>query len=334
MTNTLPRRIAGLLLCLALLALAVLLSLAVGARAIPFSTVVDALWHSDGSPEAVIVTTQRVPRTILGLLIGMALGLAGAVMQALTRNPLADPGLLGVNSGAAAAVVTAISFFGITTASGYVWFAFAGAAAATVVVYLLGAGGKGPGGPVRLALAGTSIGAVLVAYTYGVQMLDAKALDQFRFWIVGGLSGRDQSVLLDVLPFLVAGIVIALLLSRPLNALSLGEDTGRALGVNLAGTRLASAATVTLLCGAATAAAGPFAFIGLAVPHAARALIGADLRWVLPYAMLLAPVLLLGADVVGRVVITPSELEAGIVTALVGAPVLIALVRRRQVVPL
>ena len=330
MTVSLSRRVAGLFACVLLLVLAVLLSLAVGARPIPFGTVVDALLHSDGSAEAVIVTSQRVPRTVLGLLVGMALGLAGTVMQALTRNPLADPGLLGVNSGAAAAVVSAISFLGITTASGYVWFAFGGAALATVVVHLLGAGGKGPGGAVRLTLAGTAIGAVLVAYTYGVQMLDAKALDQFRFWIVGGLAGRDRSVLADVLPFLVAGIVVALLLSRPLNALALGEDTGRALGVNLARTRLASAATVTMLCGAATAAAGPFSFVGLAVPHAARAIIGADLRWVLPYAMLLAPVLLLGADVVGRVVLTPSELEAGIVTAVIGAPILVALVRRRR----
>ncbi|MEV6599787.1 iron chelate uptake ABC transporter family permease subunit [Actinoplanes sp. NPDC051346] len=326
-----PRRLLGLLACAVLLLLAVLLSLAIGARHIPFGLVVEALWHSDGSADAVVVTSQRVPRTVLGVGVGMALGLAGAVMQALTRNPLADPGLLGVNSGAAAAVVSAISFLGITTASGYVWFAFGGSAIAVVIVYTLGSGGRGPGGPVRLALAGTSIGAALVAYTYGVQMLDAKALDQFRFWIVGGLAGRDVSVLLDVLPFLVVGIVVALLLGRPLNAVALGEDAGRAIGVSLAGTRLASAAAVTLLCGAATAAAGPFSFVGLAVPHAARAITGADLRWVLPYAMLLAPALLLGADVVGRVVVTPSELEAGIVTALVGAPVFIALVRRRRV---
>ncbi|CCH30009.1 iron chelate uptake ABC transporter family permease subunit [Actinosynnema sp. NPDC047251] len=323
-------RSAGLLLCLVALAGFAVLSIAVGARSVPLSTVFDALWSSEASYDTLVVAQQRVPRTVLGILVGAALGLAGALMQSLTRNPLADPGLLGVNSGAAAAVVTAISFFGLTSPLEYVWFAFFGAAAAALVVYGLGSSGRA-GGPVRLALAGTAISAVLVAYTFAVQLADDKALDQFRFWIVGGLAGRDLDVLVRVGPMLALGVVIGLALARPLNVIALGDETGRALGANLGKVRLSAAAAITLLCGAATAAAGPFSFIGLTVPHIARSLVGADQRWVLPFSAVLAPCLLLGADVVGRVVLPPSELEAGLVTAFLGAPVFIALVRGRKV---
>ncbi|MBW4716875.1 FecCD family ABC transporter permease [Saccharothrix obliqua] len=326
-------RSTGLVLCLAALVGCALLSVAVGARSVPLSTVLEALWSSDGSYDALVVAQQRVPRTVLGVLVGAALGLAGALMQSLTRNPLADPGLLGVNSGAAAAVVSAIAFLGLTGPLEYVWFAFGGAAVAALVVYGLGSSGRAAG-PVRLALAGTAISAVLVAYTYAVQLADDKALDQFRFWIVGGLAGRDMDVLVRVAPFLVVGILVALFLARPLNVIALGDETGRALGANLGRVRLTAAAAITLLCGAATAAAGPFSFIGLTVPHIARSLVGADQRWVLPYSALLAPCLLLGADVVGRVVLPPSELEAGLVTAFLGAPVFIALVRGRKVAQL
>ncbi|MEU5691916.1 iron chelate uptake ABC transporter family permease subunit [Actinosynnema sp. NPDC020468] len=326
-------RAAGLVLCTAVLVLFALLSIAVGARSVPLGTVVDVLLHPDGSYDALVVVGQRVPRTILGILVGAALGLAGALMQSLTRNPLADPGLLGVNSGAAAAVVSAIAFFGLSSPLEYIWFAFVGAAGAAFVVYLLGTTGRA-GGPVRLALAGTAISAVLVAYTYAVQLADDKALDQFRFWIVGGLAGRDLDVLTRVAPFLVVGIVVGLLLARPLNVIALGDETSKALGANLGKVRLTAAVSITLLCGAATAAAGPFSFIGLTVPHIARRLVGADQRWVLPYSALLAPCLLLGADVLGRVVLPPSELEAGLVTAFLGAPVFVALVRGRRVVQL
>ncbi|GGK04040.1 iron ABC transporter permease [Pilimelia anulata] len=320
----------GLLGCLVLLLAFVLLSIAVGARSVPLAAVRDALLHYDGSLDAIVVVQQRLPRTALAILVGAALGLAGTLIQTLTRNPLADPGLLGVNSGAAAAVVSAISFLGLTSPLEYLWFAFAGAAAAAVVVYLLGTTGRA-GGPVRLALAGTAISAVLVAYTYAIQLLDDKALDQFRFWVVGGLAGRGVDVLVQIGPFLAGGIVVGLLLARPLNVVALGDDVGRALGVNLGRVRLTAAVAVTVLCGAATAAAGPFSFIGLTVPHAVRAIVGPDQRWVLPYSVLLAPCLLLGADILGRRVLPVGELEAGLVTAFVGAPFFIALVRRRTV---
>jgi iron complex transport system permease protein len=270
----------------------------------------------------------RLPRTVLGLLAGSALGLAGAVMQALTRNPLADPGLLGVNAGAAAGVVSAISFLGVTSLTQQVWFALLGAALVAVLVQALG--GTRGATPVRLALAGTAATAALYGYVNAVQLMDRAALDRMRFWTVGSLASANSQVIWHVLPFLLAGFALTLLLARPLNAIALGEDTARALGVRLQGTRIIALLAVTLLCGAATAACGPIVFVGLMIPHLVRALTGPDLRWILPYSALLAPVLLLGADIVGRLVARPSELQVGIVTALIGGPAFIFLVRRRR----
>ncbi|WP_199424427.1 iron chelate uptake ABC transporter family permease subunit [Actinotalea solisilvae] len=331
------RRALVVLGALALLAVAVVLSIAVGARGIPLDDVWRHLVAPDGSSDAAIVQEVRVPRTLLGIAAGAALGLAGALMQSLTRNPLAEPGLLGVNAGAAAAVVGGISLLGLTTVGEYVWLAFAGAGGAAALVYLVGArtGGRAASGtPVRLALAGAAITAVLMAAVWTMTFVDRQALDLYRFWAVGSLSGRDLDVLARVLPFLVAGVVVGLLLAAPLNAMALGEDTGRALGLRPGVVRAVTGVVVTLLCGAATAAVGPLAFVGLAVPHAVRALTGPDDRWVLPLSTLAAPVLLLLADVLGRVVAAPAEIQVGVVTAFLGAPVLVALAGRRKVVAL
>ena len=327
-------RALGLPLAAAGLAIVVVLSISVGAKGIPVGDVLDGLLRDDGSESAAIVRELRVPRTLVGLAVGVALGIAGALMQALTRNPLADPGLLGVEAGAAAAIVVAIAWLGLSEPSAYVWFAFVGAAVASVVVYVLGSRGRAGATPVRLALAGTAIAAALTAFTYGVTLLDPEAFDEFRFWDVGSLVGRDLSILGDVGPFLIAGLVLALALARPLNALALGDDSGRALGAHIGRTRALGALAITLLCGAATAVAGPIAFVGLTIPHVARAIVGPDQRWVLAYSLLLAPILLVGADVIGRVVVRPGELEVGIITALVGAPVFIALVRRTRIAQL
>ena len=327
-------RALGLPLAAAGLAIVVVLSISIGAKGIPVGDVLDGLLRDDGSESAAIVRELRVPRTLVGLAVGVALGIAGALMQALTRNPLADPGLLGVEAGAAAAIVVAIAWLGLSEPRAYVWFAFVGAAVASVVVYVLGSRGRAGATPVRLALAGTAIAAALTAFTYGVTLLDPEAFDEFRFWNVGSLVGRDLSILGDVGPFLVAGLVLALALARPLNALALGDDSGRALGAHIGRTRALGALAITLLCGAATAVAGPIAFVGLTIPHVARAIVGPDQRWVLAYSVLLAPILLVGADVIGRVVVRPGELEVGIITALVGAPVFIALVRRTRIAQL
>ncbi|MFF4132661.1 FecCD family ABC transporter permease [Streptomyces mirabilis] len=320
-------RAAGLLASLGLLMLVALASIAIGAKALPLDQVWHGLFHGTGTYSDVVVD-DRISRTVLGLLVGAALGLSGAVLQALTRNPLADPGLLGINAGASAAVVTAITYFGVTSLSGYVWFAFFGAAAVGALVWFLG-GSRGAT-PVRLALAGTAVSAALYGYLQAVMIMDDAALGKMRFWTVGSLASATDSTIRQVLPFLVVGTVVALALARPLNAMAMGDDTARALGANLNRTRALSMAAATVLCGAATAACGPIVFVGLMVPHVVRSFTGPDLRWILPYASVLSPVLLLGADVVGRMVARPAELQVGIVTAVLGGPVFISLVRRRR----
>lgn len=322
---------AGLVAGLAVVALMCWISLWIGSRDVSFAATLGALFADDGSVEAAIIRDQRVPRTVLAVLVGVALGLSGALMQAMTRNPLADPGLLGVQLGAAAAAVTGIAF-GVR--SGHVWLAMAGAAVSVVVVYLLGSAGRSAATPERLVLGGAAISAVLLAYISALSLVDPRTFDRYRFWNVGAFSGRGLDVVEVVWPFIVAGVLVSLLLIRPLNMLALGDETSAALGANVNRVRLLGALCVTLLTGAATAAAGPIVFIGLAVPHVARMIGGADNRWVLPYSMVLAPIVLLAADVVGRVISPPGEVEVGIVTACLGAPVFIALVRRRKLAQL
>ena len=307
--------------------LVALASIAIGAKELSPEQVWYGLFRDTGTYGDVVVD-ERLSRTVLGLLAGAALGLSGAVLQALTRNPLADPGLLGINAGASAAVVTAMTYFGVTSLAGYVWFAFFGAAAVGALVWFLG-GSRGAT-PVRLALAGTAISAALYGYLQAVMITDDAALNKMRFWTVGSLSSATDSTILQVLPFLAVGTVLALVLARPLNAVAMGDDTAKALGANLNRTRALSMLAAVVLCGAATAACGPIAFVGLMVPHVVRSFTGPDLRWILPYATILSPVLLLGADVIGRVVARPSELQVGIITAIIGGPVFIFLVRRRR----
>lgn len=324
----------GLLATSAALAVLALVSVAYGSVPIGVGTVVQAFTDFDGSTEHVIVRELRVPRTLIGLVVGAALALAGALMQGVTRNPLAEPGILGVNAGAALAVVAAITVLDISSPSGQVWLAFAGATGAWLVVYAIGSAGRAGSTPVTLALAGTALAALLISITSAILVLNVTILDQYRFWIVGSIAGRDMSVLLDVLPFMVVGIAMALAGGRSLNALGLGEEVARSLGQRVALTRLLVAVAVVLLAGGSVAAAGPIAFVGLAVPHAVRMLVGSDWRWVLAYSALAGPILLLAADVLGRLVARPGELQVGIVTALIGAPVFVALARRRRLAAL
>ncbi|MGH3799562.1 MAG: FecCD family ABC transporter permease [Pseudonocardiaceae bacterium] len=323
--------IAGLLVLLAVVALA---SLAVGAKPIPIDLVWDAIWSPTGTEDDIVVRALRAPRTVLGIGVGIALGLAGALMQGHTRNPLADPGILGVEAGAAFFVVGGIYALGVTSLFGYVWFAFAGAFAASVLVFMLGSLGRGGPTPVTLALAGVSVSFLLYALIQAMLLADLATLDAYRFWVVGSLAGRDAGIATQVAPFLLVGLVLAVLNAPGLNMLALGEDVARALGQRLAVTRGIGLVAITLLTGAAVAACGPIAFVGLVVPHVARALTGPDHRWLLPAAGLAGAVLLLTADVIGRVVVRPGELQVGIVLALIGAPFFIALVRRRRLVKL
>jgi ABC-type Fe3+-siderophore transport system permease subunit len=325
------RRLVGLLLLLGLLVAACVASIAVGTRSIGLGEVGRALLDSDlASEEAVIIRQLRVPRTVLGLLVGLALGVSGALMQGHTRNPLGDPGLLGVTAGASLAVVASIALLDISSPSGYVWFAFLGALAGTVLVYAIGSAGRGGATPVTLALAGAALSALLYGLVRAVLVSDQQTLDSFRFWVVGSLAGRGADVAWQVGPFVVLGLVLALANSPALNLLGLGEDIARGLGQRIWLARVVGLTAITLLCGAATAACGPIAFVGLVVPHAVRAVTGPDHRWLIPCSGLAGATLLLVADVVGRVVARPGELQVGIVLALIGAPFFIALVRRRR----
>jgi iron complex transport system permease protein len=321
---------AGLLVSVAVLVLVVVVSLRVGSVPMPWRTAVAAVLAFDGSNEHLIVRALRLPRTILGLGVGAALALAGVTMQAITRNALADPGIFGVNAGAAFAIVTAVFALGVVSPTMYVWFAFVGALAATLLVHAVAASGSAGATPVRLALSGAVVTALLGAWTTAVLVLNRRTLDEVRFWLAGSLAGRDLTVLWQVAPFLTVGAVACLVMARQLDTISLGEGVAAGLGQRTGLTRAVAGVAVVLLAGASVAAAGPIAFVGLAVPHAVRTVVGPGHRWLLPYAAIWGAVLLLVADVLGRVVARPSEIQVGIVTAVIGAPVLIHLVRSRR----
>lgn len=324
----------GLVVLAVALAAAFLAGCTIGTRPIPLGETWNALFHFDATnSDHLLVVHSRIPRTILGLIVGCALGAAGTVMQALTRNPLADPGLLGVNAGAAAAIAAAIAFLGVTDVTGYMWFGLAGAAAAGGAVYLLGF--RGGAGPVRVVLAGAALSVVLLAATQIILInSEDEVFDRFRHWTVGSLQGRGWDVLAPVGLLAGAGLLAALALARSLDAAALGEDLSRALGAHPARVWSLAAITIIVLAGAATAGAGPVGFIGLTAPHIARLVAGADHRWVLPYAMLIGAVLVVAADALGRVVAHPGEVAVGIMVALIGAPFFVALVRTRKIVQL
>ncbi|MGW5782763.1 FecCD family ABC transporter permease [Streptomyces sp. NPDC003757] len=327
------RRLAGLGVLAALLLVAAAASLAVGARALTPAEV----WHGlFAAPESdrrlteirLIVQTVRVPRTVLAVVAGAALGVGGALIQGYTRNPIADTGLLGVNSGASFAVVSGIAAFGLTSPFQYVWCGFLGAAVAGAVVFGLSSIGRGAGNPLTLALAGQGVTVFLAAMTTAVALTDKASLNALRFWSAGSLTGVGFDVIWPVSVFVAAGLLAALTTLPSVNLLNLGDDVARGLGVNVALTRTVGIAAITLLAGAATAACGPIAFLGLMVAHVARYLTGPDYRWLVPYAGLLGAVVLLGCDIVGRLVVRPGELDAGVVVSLLGAPFFAVLVWR------
>ncbi|WPF82215.1 iron ABC transporter permease [Sanguibacter sp. 4.1] len=322
----------GLLVTAVVLVLAVITSLAVGARAIDPTTVVRALVSYDDTDALhLMVRELRVPRTVLAVVVGAALAVCGALIQAFTRNPLADPGILGVNAGASLAVTFAVAVLGLTTPGAYVPFALLGALTLTVLVYVLGSFGLSGATPMKLTLAGVALGATCTGFTTALVLHDRSTLQVMRFWSVGSVGGHTLDQLAWAIPLIAAGLVLALVSARSLNALALGDDLAQSLGTRVATTRVVVIVAVTLLAGTSVAAAGPIAFVGIMIPHTVRWFTGPDQRWVLLYSMLVGPTFLLLADVLGRVVLPTGELRVGIVTGLLGAPVLVALVRRRQV---
>ena len=319
-----PLRVLAPLLAVLVLLVLITESLALGSRTLSPEEVWQGLLAYDNSVASKVVWGLRIHRTILAIVVGASLAVAGVVMQALTRNPLAEPGILGVNAGASLAVVAAIGGLGFTSVNQYLPFAFAGAAAAAVLVHMMSRR-SADSGPARLVLAGVALGASLSSITGTITMYNSKIFDSYRFWVVGSLENRKLEVLLWVAPFLAVGLVLALASAHSLNALALGDEQATALGVNLAVVRGVAFVALTLLCGAATAAAGPISFIGLVIPHVVRLLVGADQKRLLAWSVVAGAGLLLAADVAGRLLIRPTELEAGIVTAFIGAPVLLVL---------
>ncbi|MZF86624.1 iron ABC transporter permease [Streptomyces sp. SID5643] len=333
LSKTRRRRVLGLGILSAVLVVAAALSLAVGARALSPAEVWQGLFEAPTSDQRLteirlIVETVRVPRTVLAIVAGIALGIGGALIQGFTRNPIADTGLLGVNTGASFAVVSVIAVFGFSDPFQYVWFAFLGAAVAGVVVFGLASIGRGAGNPLTLALAGQGITVFLMAMTTAVALSNQASLNALRFWNAGSVAGVGFDVIWPVSAFVALGVVLGLTTLPSLNLLNLGDDVARGLGVNIALSRTVGITAVTLLAGAATAACGPIAFLGLMVAHVARYLTGPDYRWLVPCAGLLGAVVLLVCDIIGRLVVRPGELDAGVVVALLGAPFFAVLVWR------
>jgi iron complex transport system permease protein len=311
------------------------LSIAMGSRDVSLETILAAITGGGAvSTDATVIAEMRVPRTLLGVTVGVALGLGGALLQAVTRNPLADPGVMGVNWGAAVAVVLGVVLVGPSRVDVHVWLAFGGAMIAVIVVHTIASFGREGATPVKLALAGAAVSAGLMSVTTAIVMTNVAALDQLRMWQVGSLAGRYMDVFLATAPFIVLAGLVGLAMGRPLDGLALGDDVATTLGQHVRRTRALLFVLIAVLCGAATAACGPIVFVGLVVPHIARLLWGPDHRWILPGSALVAPIVLLLADVVGRVVLPSGELQVGIVLGVLGAPVFIVLVRHRDMVEL
>lgn len=329
-TSSTAARVATLVPVLAALGILTVLSVAIGSKDISIGVVISSLLRDTGRGDAYVIWDQRVPRTVIVVCVGIALGVAGALVQALTRNALADPGILGVNAGAAFFVAVGIVSFGASSIDQYVWFAFVGALAATVAVYAIGSAGRRGADPVRLVLAGVALAAVLSGLTTGIKLTDPGAFDQIRNWNAGSVVGRDWGTLLPVLPFLVVGLLLAGVAAPSLNAIALGDDLARSLGTPVTSVRVVVVVAVTLLTGGATAIVGPVVFLGLMAPHVARWIVGPDQRWIMVYTTVLAPSVLLAADIVGRLPVRPGELPVGVVMAFVGAPVLVVMVRRSK----
>nr|WP_221186759.1 iron ABC transporter permease [Pseudoclavibacter helvolus] len=318
------------LVAIATLGALIVISVMIGSRDVSWADAVAVLGGStNGFDEAAVA--KRIPRTFLAVAVGAALGVSGAVMQGVTRNPLADPGILGVNMGASLAVVTGIAYFGLTSASSFIWVAITGAALAAVFVYVVGSLGRGGATPLKLALAGAATSAALASFVTAIILPRGDISQSARSWQIGGVGGGTWDSISQVLPFLLVGFLISLASAKGLNSLALGDDLAAGLGERVAMTRGAAALGAVVLCGAATAVTGPIAFVGLVVPHACRLMFGVDHRWVLPFSAVVGASLLTGADVLGRILTRPSEIDVGIITAIIGAPIFIWIVRRSKV---
>lgn len=322
-----------LLVCISLVGILVCIftSLTLGSRNVSFQIVMQALTNVDSSNFETLVVRERIPRTVFSIIAGASLGVSGSLMQAITRNPVADPSILGVNTGASLFVVSGIAFFHISTPSEYIWLALLGAGLTSVFVYKIGSLGSGGATPIKLALAGAATSAALSSLVSAIVLPRNSVMDNFRFWQVGSVSGANWESILTVTPFLIVGLLLGMLSASSLNALALGDDVATGLGVRIGVVRIVSALAGVLLCGATTAIAGPIGFVGLMIPHTMRLLCGPNLKLIIPMSAVGGAILLTTADIIGRLIGSPGELEAGIVTAFFGAPILILIAMRVKV---
>ncbi|MGO0063503.1 FecCD family ABC transporter permease [Brevibacillus fluminis] len=291
-------------------------------------TAVDAYTHFDGSNEHIVIKEVRVPRALIAAAVGLCLGMAGALLQALTRNPLADVEIFGLNSGAALAIVLAVTYFSVQSLSQFTWLAFAGAAISGVLAYLLGSAGREGITPVKLALSGAAITALFSSITHGILTINEQTLDQVLFWISGSVAGRKLVYLTNVLPYMAAAWIAALLVAKPLHTLLMGEDVAKGLGQRTLWVKIVSGLIVVVLSGCSVAVAGPIGFVGLVTPHLSRFFVGIDTRWVVLYSGMLGAILLLAADIAARFVAFPNEMPIGVMTALIGAPGFVYVARK------
>jgi iron complex transport system permease protein len=322
-------RILGLALGFAVLFVCFIYSVTLGARDIPLRVIFESFVTFDNSYDHLVIQTLRLPRSMIAIAIGAALAVSGALMQGLTRNPLAETGILGIEAGGALAVVATLFVFGSASPSIYAGMAFLGAGVAAVTVYLLGSLGRGGATPLNLTVAGAAMTAFISSITTAILIVSQRTLEEIRFWLAGSLAGRDFSLFLQILPFLGLGLVLALLLGRQITTLSLGEDVATSLGQQTLWIKVLTALSVVLLAGSSVAIAGPIGFVGLIIPHMVRFFIKTDYRWILPYSAVLGAILLLVSDIAARVLLKPQEIPVGVMTALVGAPVFVYLAKSK-----
>ena len=321
----------SIILCLALLSVMAIFSISLGAKNIAFSKVIEVLLGNDPDSLEAAIILQRIPRTIFGILAGGALGISGALMQSITRNPIADPSILGVNTGASLFVVAGIAFFNITVAYQYIWLAIIGAGVTAVFVYSVASMGKDGATPLKLALSGSAVSIVLGSLVSTIMLPNNRVMEAFRFWQVGSIGSATWENIMLISPFLIVGFIISMFISGYLNNLALGDEAATALGTNVVMTRTIGALSSVLLCGATTALAGPIGFVGLIIPHIIRLIFGSEMSKMLPLSFLGSAILMLVSDIIGRIISLPGETEVGIVTAVRGAPVFILAIRKGRV---
>jgi len=321
----------SIILCLALLSIMAIFSISLGAKSIAFSKVIDVLLGNDPDSLEAAIILQRIPRTVFGILAGGALGISGALMQSITRNPIADPSILGVNTGASLFVVAGIAFFNITVAYQYIWLAIIGAGVTAVFVYSVASMGKDGATPLKLALSGSAVSIVLGSLVSTIMLPNNRVMEAFRFWQVGSIGSATWESIMLISTFLIVGFIISMFISGYLNNLALGDEAATALGTNVVMTRTIGALSSVLLCGATTALAGPIGFVGLIIPHIIRLIFGSEMSKMLPLSFLGSAILMLVSDIIGRIISLPGETEVGIVTAVIGAPVFILAIRKGRV---